>query len=77
MAKAKAAVSKPVPKRGRPKAVAKTMKTLGYRVALPYLEWLEKVALANRSSISGLLDQSVVDRAVKLGVTDPPPKRTA
>lgn len=74
MAKAKAA---PKPKRGRPAAAAKTMMTLGYRVSLPYREWLERVALANRSSISGLLDQAVVDRAVQLGVTDPPPKRTA
>jgi hypothetical protein len=77
MAKVKAAAAVEKPKRGRPKAAAKTMKTLGYRVGLPYLAWVEKVARANRSSISGLIDQAIVDRALKLGVTDPPPDRTA
>jgi hypothetical protein len=77
MAKARSAAPKTAPKRGRPAAAEKTTKTLGYRVGLAYLAWLEKVAVANRSSISGLLDQAVVDRATKLGIDDPPPKRTA
>ncbi len=77
MAKAKAAASTTKPERGRPKSTAKTMKTLGYRVTPRYLEWLAKVAIANRSSISGLIDQAVAKHALQVGVIEPPPKRTA
>ena len=62
---------------GRPKAAAKTMKTLGYRVTHEYLGWLGKVASKNRTSISGLIDQSVAKYALDIGVVDVPPDRTA
>jgi hypothetical protein len=77
MAKAKVAAVKKKPARGRPKADAKSMKTIGYRVAPEYLEWLGTVASANRISISGLIDQAVAKYARDLGVTDVPPDRTA
>lgn len=64
-------------KRGRPAAKAKTTKTLGYRVTLPYLAWLKKAAKVNRSSISGLIDQAVAKYAADIGIEDLPPNRTA
>jgi hypothetical protein len=77
MAKGKATTSKGGPKRGRPKAGAKTMKTLGYRVTPQYLEWLEKVANANGSTISRLIDEALRNYAPQKGVAEPAPKRTA
>jgi hypothetical protein len=77
MAKVKASGSTPKRKRGRPAAGVKTMKTLGYRVGELYSEWLERVASANRSSVSGLIDQAVAKYAREIGVTDSPPDRTA
>ena len=76
MAKAKA---KAKAKRGRP-AVAvqdKSFKTLGYRVSSTYLEWITRTTSANRSSVSGLIDQAVAKYAREIGVTEPPPDRTA
>lgn len=77
MAKAQAAGSRATAKRGRPKSAAKTMKTLGYRVTPEYLKWLEKVANANGSTISRLIDEALRKYAPEKGVTDPAPKRTA
>jgi hypothetical protein len=64
-------------KRGRPVARDKSAKTLGYRVSPGYLEWITRAASVNRSSISGLIDQAVARYARDIGVTDPPPDRTA
>jgi hypothetical protein len=64
-------------KRGRPKASAKTMKTLGYRVTPEYLAWLETVADANGSTISRLIDEALRSYAPEKGVTVPAPRRTA
>jgi hypothetical protein len=64
-------------RRGRPAADMKSVKTLGYRCGESYLEWLGRVASANRSSISGLLDQAVAKYAPTVGITDVPPDRTA
>jgi hypothetical protein len=71
MAKVK---SKPI--RGRPPAAGKSIRTLGYRVSPDYLEWITRAAAANRSSISGLIDQAVAKYAREIGV-DVPPDRTA
>jgi hypothetical protein len=70
MAKAKA-------RRGRPAVKDKSFKTLGYRVSSPYLEWITQAASVNRSSVSGLIDQAVAKYARDIGVTTPPPDRTA
>jgi hypothetical protein len=64
-------------KRGRPAAKDKSFKTLGYRVSSTYLEWITRAASVNRSSVSGLIDQAVAKYAREIGVTDPPPVRTA
>ena len=63
--------------RGRPAVNEKSAKTLGYRVTPAYLEWITKAAAANRSTISGLIDQAVARYAREIGVQDPPPDRTA
>jgi hypothetical protein len=65
------------PKRGRPAAAEKSFKTIGYRVGKKYLAWLQMVAAANRTSVSGLIDQAVARHAVAIGVNDPPPSRIA
>jgi hypothetical protein len=71
------AMARPKVKRGRPVAKDKSAKTLGYRVSPDYLEWITRAARANRSSISGLIDQAVARYAREIGVADPPPDRTA
>lgn len=63
--------------RGRPPGRDKSYKTLGYRVSEPYLEWITGAATANRSTVSGLIDQAVARYAREIGVSDPPPDRTA
>jgi len=63
--------------RGRPTVKNKSFKTLGYRVSSSYLQWISQTASANRSSVSGLIDQAVAKYARDIGVTDPPPDRTA
>ena len=70
-------MAKPKAKRGRPVTADKTAKTLGYRVTPAYLQWITKAARANRSSVSGLIDQAVAKYARDIGVADPPPERTA
>jgi hypothetical protein len=77
MAKAKTSAVKPKVLRGRLKSASKAMKTLGYRVTGDYLDWLGTVASANRTSISGPIDQAVAKYARDLGVTAHPPDRTA
>ena len=74
-----ATMAKPKPKtsRGRPAVQDKTAKTLGYRVTPAYLEWITRAPAANRSTISGLIDQAVDRYAREIGVQDPPPDRTA
>jgi hypothetical protein len=72
MAKAKAKT-----RRGRPAVQGKSFKTLGYRVSSTYLDWITKAAAANRSTISGLIDQAVARYAREIGVQDQPPDRTA
>jgi hypothetical protein len=71
------AMAKPKAGRGRPAAREKSVKTLGYRVSPDYLAWITKAARANRSSISGLIDQAVAKYAQANGLADPPPDRTA
>lgn len=77
VAMAGATMAKTKAKRGRPMAKDKSAKTLGYRVSPDYLEWITRAAKANRSSISGLIDQAVARYAQALGMTEPPPDRTA
>jgi hypothetical protein len=72
-------MAKPKTRRGRPAAKTqdKSVKTLGYRVSSEYLAWITRAAAANRSTISGLIDQAVARYAREIGVQDPPPDRTA
>jgi hypothetical protein len=70
-------MANPKVKRGRPAVKDKTAKTLGYRVSPAYLRWIAQAAAANRSTISGLIDQAVARYARDIGVADPPPQRTA
>jgi hypothetical protein len=65
------------PGRGRPAVEEESSKTLGRRVSGTYLERTTRAASANRSRVSGLIDQAVVKDAREIGVTDPPPDRTA
>jgi hypothetical protein len=72
-----AMMAKPKPRRGRPVVQEKTFKSLGYRASSAYLEWVSAAAAANRSTICGLIDQAVARYAREIGVSDPPPDRTA
>jgi uncharacterized protein (DUF1778 family) len=72
-----AVMAKPKTRRGRPAVEEKLAKTLGYRVTPAYLEWITRAAAANRSTISGLIDQAVARYAREIGVEDSPPDRTA
>ena len=72
MAKTKATAG-----RGRPPGRGKSYKTLGYRVSERYLEWITKAAAANRSTVSGFLDQAAARYAREIGVSELPPDRTA
>jgi hypothetical protein len=72
-----AVMAKPKTRQGRPAVEEKSAKTLGYRVTPTYLEWITRAAAANRSTISGLIDQAVARYAREIGVEDSPPDRTA
>jgi len=62
--------------RGWPTAADKSIKTLGYRLTSDYEEWITRAAAADRSTVSGLIDQAVPKSAREIGI-DPPPNRTA
>jgi hypothetical protein len=53
------------------------METLGYRVSSAYVDWITRAATVNSSSISGMIDRAVAKYAREIGVSDPPPNRTA
>jgi hypothetical protein len=63
--------------RGRPPGQDKSFRTLGYRFSESYPEWINKAAAANRSTVSGLIDQGVSPYARAINVSDAPPDRTA
>jgi hypothetical protein len=50
-------------------------KTVAFRVSGAYGKWLDKLARANRSSLSGLMDQALVAYARTIGFTEEPPER--
>jgi hypothetical protein len=50
-------------------------KTVAFRVSAEYAVWLDGLARKNRTTMAGLLDQALADRAEKIGYTEPVPER--
>ena len=55
---------------------AKDPKTIGFRVTGEYAEWVDRLATKNRSTVAGLIDQSLARFAKEIGFTEEPPERT-
>jgi hypothetical protein len=67
MARPKKTAAKAQPK-AQPKAIA-------FRAGPEYVAWVEALAVANRSTVAGLLDQALVKYAQTIGFTEAPPER--
>lgn len=68
---ARKATSKPAAK-----ATAKSkVKTLNFRVSDEYAAWVDALAEANRSTVAGLIDQALADRARTIEFSKPAPRR--
>ena len=66
----------------RPKVKAKTTpaeptggKSIAFRATPAYAEWVDKLAVANRSTIAGLIDQALVSYAKEIEFNQPAPER--
>jgi hypothetical protein len=53
------------------------MKALGYRVNSVDLDWVTRATAVSNSTIFGLIDQAVAKYVRAIGVSEPPPDRTA
>jgi hypothetical protein len=56
------------PAKPQPKAIA-------FRAGPEYVAWVDELAGANRSTVSGLLDQALAKYAREIGFTKPIPER--
>jgi hypothetical protein len=59
----------------RPKTDPKKVKIVGVRVTREYQAWLDKLAAADRSSLSDLFDRAMMSHAKAIGFTVPAPER--
>jgi hypothetical protein len=50
-------------------------RAIGFRVSAEYAAWLDKLAEANRSTVAGLIDQALADRARAIGFNEAAPRR--
>ena len=51
------------------------LKAIAFRAGPEYVAWVEDLATANRSTVSGLLDQALAKYAREIGFTNPIPER--
>lgn len=63
-------------KKPKTKAPAKPeAKSIAFRVSGDYAAWVDRLAIANRSTVAGLLDQALAKYARDIGFTEPAPVR--
>jgi hypothetical protein len=61
------------------KAAPKPMsgiKTIGIRATTEWVEWLEELARAHRTTVSGIIDRALAEWTEAKGYTKRPPERT-
>lgn len=63
---------------GRPKKQAQPKgkpKTIGFRVASEYAQWLDGLAKHDRSTLAAVIDRALAVYAAQIGYTKPAPER--
>jgi hypothetical protein len=64
------------PKKTAPQPASKPQpKAIAFRAGPEYVAWVDDLASANRSTVSGLLDQALAKYAREIGFTKPIPER--
>jgi len=66
MAKRKATVG------GKPAPVPTSAKSVAFRVNAEYAQWVDELAIHNRTTIAGLIDQALARHARETGFKAPP-----
>lgn len=63
------------PNKNRARAAKPDQKTIAFRASPEYADWVEALASHNRTTVAGLLDQSLVRFAREVGFAANPPER--